>query len=55
MCGSLKNYQKDKVQKEKVEYLGASDIVNGTPALYDIKEPEMESALNEVMKELYER
>lgn len=39
--------------KEEInKYLGASDIVNSTANLYVIKEKEMESALNEIYKEI---
>jgi hypothetical protein len=45
---------KNKNQVKNVEdgYMGASDIVNGTPSLYSIGEKEMESALEEINKEL---
>lgn len=34
------------------KYLGASDIVNSAGGSYIIKEPEMESALREIMAEI---
>jgi hypothetical protein len=38
--------------KEYTQYLGASDIVNSAGGSYIIKEPEMESALREIMAEI---
>lgn len=39
--------------KEEInKYLSASDIVNSTANLYAIKEKEMESALNDIYKEI---
>ena len=39
-------------KKLETEYLGASDIVSLVGDQYVIKEPEMESALEEVFKEI---
>lgn len=42
----------NKIIKETSKYLGASDVVNGTPALYSFNEKEMESALEEIYREI---
>ena len=42
------------IPKEESKYLGASDIVNGAANTFQIKEEEMATALEEIMKEINE-
>jgi hypothetical protein len=52
---SVNNSKKDNIFKIQSKYLGASDIVNGTPSLYEPREKEMETAIEEILKEIDER
>lgn len=51
----MSNSKKENIPRIQSKYLGASDIVNGTPSLYKPREKEMESALDEILKEIDER
>lgn len=50
----MEHKRNNEVKKERTGYLGASDIVNGSPSMYEIREEEMESALRNIMKEIDE-
>lgn len=43
------------IYKIKSKFLGASDIVNGTASLYEIREKEMDSAIKRTLKTIDEK